>query len=484
MNFNLNNFEDTVSFENIKGVDISSDQQPNQDQPKLSCFFEPFEEQNCSMEEAQVVPDFKDLIEGFDDNKRLDLTDNVFESEHQTQSLYENCQFPRERMGSSDSEDLDIYLKPCVLTPTPVERLYSTLDIAETTLFKFPPVTDTAETKIEQPSLMEILKSESYPGQSSICEEADTEFYTKRTRNLPYLTGQPQAPIFFSETRQSWDSSHIKNSWNIELCRSFYQSDISPLHRAMAETSQADSQIPNFPPSATSLNRLSEVPKINVFSDFDETSTSENNNIEMCTSQKQTSRVLSHEKLSNFPQNLKDDCCKDEVIKQPIQLLEDTSLKRNDVTKLINNDSPRNSCKSTNYYNSLFDMCLQNCKIEKDVNPRSPCHNKCTFVTNQEIPCTLDKNAELKTESTNIKSVHNDTEKQRRDNMKMKLRQLRLVVPELENCEKVSKIIILRCAQKYICQLKNEMEELEQIKLREKTRNEELFSKLLSLTNS
>lgn len=40
---------------------------------------------------------------------------------------------------ASDSDSLDVYLKPCVITPTKVEDLYSTLDNNSDEVFQFPP---------------------------------------------------------------------------------------------------------------------------------------------------------------------------------------------------------------------------------------------------------------------------------------------------------------------------------------------------------
>ncbi|EDO48799.1 predicted protein [Nematostella vectensis] len=82
-----------------------------------------------------------------------------------------------------------------------------------------------------------------------------------------------------------------------------------------------------------------------------------------------------------------------------------------------------------------------------------------------------------------IRSLHNDIEKQRRDHMKLRFDNLRKATPKLENCEKASKIQILKEAVHLVKILENEGIRLEIEKENEKVKNAALLKKLQRLTS-
>lgn len=482
MSLNSNHFEDTISFENRKRVSLFTVLPPNQDYPNVVG-------QGYSMDEPQVVPDFGDLVEGYRESRECDIIDNVFENEDQIRSLYqpnrENCEFPRERISSTESEGLEIYLKPCVLTPTPVERLYSTLDIAETTVFKFPSIIG-KETNTEEPSLRDILKSGSFQTKTlSVCKEASEACQYNRLENA-HLPKTQQTVNFASENNHSWEE-HRKNVFEVRLGDDSRVTDAIVLEK-MKTINQAVSPVPNFAPFQTSENRASPAPTTHLNSVLCQDTVYDKNRVEIHECEKQKNWCLSCDNSVSFCQNFLKDVCQqdgtpnDSMLKRQVSICKrNSSLIKTGCCKQKDGFWSRNSCKRTKF---SPDFCLQNSKDEKNLKTRNYFSGLNESVTEQDMNCNLNKKNDFSKVCSNVKAFHNDTERQRRENMKNKLQNLRLVIPELKNQEKISKIAILKCAQKYICKLKNEMNELERLKLEEKHKNEQLFSKLLSLSNS
>lgn len=82
------------------------------------------------------------------------------------------------------------------------------------------------------------------------------------------------------------------------------------------------------------------------------------------------------------------------------------------------------------------------------------------------------------TESRHLKAFHNDTEKQRRDQMKNRFESLRKMIPKVEKLQKAPKILILRKAWEYIVHLQKEDDKLHSIKESLKLSNKQLLDKL------
>ena len=512
MSFHSQQLKNFTSFESGNDLRIFSVPKPNQVQP---CGFSQLvEQQSFSMEEAQVVPDFGELIEALNDDKIEELTDNVFESQEQPrirQSVYqastEISELPRERIGSSDSEDLEIYLKPCVLTPTPVDRLYSTLDIAETTVFKFPTIS-LEEQRPKQTNLREILKPERCQAdQISSCSEGTVvnrlstgavESGFKRFQKPFCFTPHSKTLRYLCDDSQTWGNKYGKAGIGMDLYKVSCESDTSSRDAPIVMTLEA--QIPNFPPLQTCKNQSSLPAKVYPHPEIPHESACIQEHVGSYVCLKQEKGYFSEEQLCSLPipelvtDNFYGNCANSDRLQASQELsrgTESNKRKRNGRNSSIKNGvrksedgvSSKSDCKRAKKQAAASYFGLQNCKQEDEVKTASCFIDQLNSVRK---PQTTESNVCGKSskiiECNN--SVHNDTEKQRRDNMKMKLRQLHLSLPEIEKREKVPKIAILRCAKKYICELENKTAELERIKLDQKELNRKLFSKLLALTNS
>lgn len=77
----------------------------------------------------------------------------------------------------------------------------------------------------------------------------------------------------------------------------------------------------------------------------------------------------------------------------------------------------------------------------------------------------------------------NGLERKRRSEMNSKYEKLRRFIPELENRQKASKILVLRTAAQYIKELQRQDELLSKQKDMEKRRNEELLKKLVKINS-
>ena len=94
-----------------------------------------------TQDDFQVVPDFSDLMQTIADDmgKKTWIIDAKCKSEQcrevQQRPSIENEKTPGRR---SERDELEIYLNQSLLTPLPVERLYSTLDADSTEVFRFP----------------------------------------------------------------------------------------------------------------------------------------------------------------------------------------------------------------------------------------------------------------------------------------------------------------------------------------------------------
>ena len=95
---------------------------------------------SSSADDAQVVPDFNDILETIHvdmDKSSISSVSFLTEREASIRTRQDdNCDKSGPKRRHSERDELEIYF-PCVLTPIPVDRLYSTL-ADDPTVFKFP----------------------------------------------------------------------------------------------------------------------------------------------------------------------------------------------------------------------------------------------------------------------------------------------------------------------------------------------------------
>ena len=485
---------------------------------------------SSATDDVQVVPNFNDILETLHvdmDKKTSQSTSFLTESETSTRARQDqNCDNSVPKRRHSERDELEIYF-PCVLTPIPVDRLYSTLS-DDSTVFKFPATSGEflVDDKSER-TLLHQLDSSHTSISTTEGRHSLESFGNFSVFSLPYgsqVQFETSSNMLTSETckKQDFSDTHCSalgknyNSSNEEHCS----------HSSSGPWKMAEKQI--LPPTATSVEStfnfqkcltsichaeavdsvqrpIPQAPTPALLLEFNATSNSELNlkfppNLTYDADHSSINRVSLEETLTNSfyfqnrARNLGFGNPESECGKAPSKHSNAVVFNRNAATSPseINarlNSAPDNFGKR-NFKPTTQLSCYSNIDKFKSKttasidNPSSPRLTRTCGITKNS--CTRTRSA--KTERSHkighdIRDFHNDMEKQRRTNMKTRFENLRLSMPELCDNGKASKIVILQKALQYIGKLEQESIELEKKKRTERFRNMELLEKLQTITS-
>ena len=488
---------------------------------------------SSATDDVQVVPDFNDIMETLhvDMDKRISQStsfptesDTTFTRAPQDQ----NCDNSVPKRRHSERDELEIYF-PCVLTPIPVDRLYSTLS-DDSTVFKFPATSgeflaydksegtllhqlDSSRTSISTTQGRHSLESFGNFSVFSLPYGSQVQF--EISANMLELTSEACKKQGVFDTRCS---AHGKkyNTSNEE-----HSSQSSSVPSEMAEK-----QI--LPPAATSVENNFNFQKCLTNICHPEAVDSVQRPIPQtpsCPLPLEFNATPNSEVHLKFPPNLTFDADLSTI--NPVSLeetLTNSFFFQNRARKTAFG-SPEFECgeapsKSSNAVVFNRNAGTSPSEINARLNSAPDNFGKRNFKPttqlscysnidkfkskttsgndNQNSPrltrtCGKTKNSCTKTRSAKtershkigleIRDFHNDMEKQRRTNMKTRFENLRLSMPELWDNGKASKIVILQKALQYIGKLEQESIELEKRKRTERFRNMELLDKLQTITS-
>ena len=400
---------------------------------------------SVSIDDAQVVPDFDDLLETISNSRVLQ------EEPLQTCSL---------RRGNTERDELDIYF-PCVVTPIPVDNLYSTLN-EDSSIFKFPLSEDEVvfDDKLESLNTLSVLSFSDITPVNNFLIDNDRHDKTKGSGNqclqVPLVLKAEQDSNRDEEERLYIDNRPKEISWNEE-----------PNLTLLSSKSR---NVFNF-----------QMPFICRYSPGVEKKE------QSCCSADLSTHERNPPSIDSF------------VVQMPNpKLLDDSNPRKHYVSfdKLPDNrnhndqyDKYGSSQRSFMRHGGRKPSLRSRQSLGTGLSEQSPqlkdgkAHRSTRGNTRQIRNQNSPQVAECELRHTEPRDVHNDMEKQRRTNMKTRFQKLQLVVPELAGSAKASKIVILRNAFEYINALEKESVNLENVKRIERQRNTELLEKLQKITS-
>ena len=469
-------------------------------------------------DDTQVVPDFDDLLEKIRadiDRTGVSRESLVAETEcRSSRAHFDSSGRPKRR--KSERDELEIYF-PCVLTPLPVDRLYSTL-ADDATVFKFPvsSIEHFANDKSKQ-----YLSSEHDLNADEIRHSLDS------FDNVSVLSFSEGSEKKFVKSDVTSTDARISTGGN--------EHDFIEEQQQFLDTGQtciSEQQI--LPLSTMTIgNKLKFQNSI--------TSGSCPEAIHVCISSLDQNTQSSRKQCGSPWQ-------RSQTIHDPLVQSSNTStsaeyLELSQSVK-VNTDPSLNVFPMNNWRNCVnFDIPVKNPSFTKDgfveggeapvecsrlgflapppICPRidNASMNLCDHKAGQEEESSLCGNfaviktgtnyedsdetvsikfASKRSKNRNAKPIgnergtsyscssrgfHNNLEKQRRINMKARFQNLRMALPELSDNQRASKIAILRKALECIGMLEKESVKLEYIKRTEKLKNIELLNKLQNITS-
>lgn len=492
-------------------------------------------------DDAQVVPDFNDILETI----HVDLDESNTRSHVQFITEFESptdtCGLQRRNFDrsllkrrNSERDELEIYF-PCVLTPIPVDRLYSTL-VDDSTVFKFPTSSDEFLPEHRDSGGL-VTQAQSFSHSVPMSESKNTlESFgnfnvflkphgsheqfdpsanmfklptaTFRMKNLPdscnliqkkdynlgsgdfCYEGNGSPHVVDKNTPVSLSVTGAENNHNLQksLKNTFFLEAVNTVDRNyISRASMSLSGCPTFCETLPFQLNCSKL--IESVTKFPPT-LGENTDHSL-------SRILPEECFTNsfFDHNP----AKELPSKKQLQVKgsdEALQLARAETLNVSDGIFSKLDSSLCSVQDDLW-KSTQRRERELQRNPKK---------TNIEIKTTASPNAnrsaffmgnsERQKESLRSKrfkkkanlqgetrDLHNDMEKQRRTNMKTRFQNLRLTLPELKDKEKASKIVILQKAFQYIVLLEQESIELENRKRAERQRNIDLLEKLQKITS-
>lgn len=489
---------------------------------------------SSATDDVQVVPDFNDILETLHvdmDKRSTPSASFLTESETSTRAHQDqNCDNSVTKRRHSERDELEIYF-PCVLTPIPVDRLYSTLS-DDSTVFKFPATSGEflADDKSERGLLHQSDSShisisttegrhslESFGNFSVLSLPYGSQVQFDVSANMLELTSETCKKEDLFDTR-SLTHGKDYNTSKEEHCS---QNSCGP-------SEMAEKQI--LPPTATSVeNNFNFQKSLTNICHPEAVDTAE---VSMQRPVVQTftyalplefNTALNSELHVKFPPNLTFDADLSSI--NPVSLeetLTNSFFFQNRARKLgfgnpelecgkapskhgnavvFNRSTGTSSEIKASLYSAPDNFGERNFKPTRQLSCYSNIDKfkskATTSIDNENSPrltrtCGKAKNSRrtrsAKTERSrkigpDIRDFHNDMEKQRRTNMKTRFENLRLSMPELGDNGKASKIVILQKALQYIGKLEQESIELEKKKRAERIRNIELLDKLQTITS-
>lgn len=481
-------------------------------------------------DDAQVVPDFNDVLETLHvDKTGFSSGPFIAESANYTGvRQLENSDICGPKRRNSERDELEIYF-PCVLTPIPVDRLYSTLD-GDSTIFKFPGNSDEflpddksrQRSSSEQGDHMNSFSQDTRHSLDSFANLSVFSFPGGNDAQFDISCNQlGQAPEMWHQQRDgsdAWASSSGKGYGSAEGGNGFSDSSRPCIIKQQI-----------LPQSTTTLGnsfKFREVLRNSSCPEALSIVAGKNNCETKAFTPRQGSETIydlpiqlnAAPSYHEFAPNLTVDtdlslhafsfddwrnpCVFDSPAKKPVLEKEEyregseascqriraglvevapvglnfrilsepesnSKRKRRRVKEL-----PR--CSDTGAVKTELATTQEssNAKNSADLNTR----------TGERMKINRKSRSAGSFYHDNSRGFHNDMEKQRRINMKTRFQNLRMVVPDLLDNEKASKIVILQKAQECIGILEEESVELENVKRTERLRNIELLNKLQKIT--
>lgn len=491
---------------------------------------------SSATDDAQVVPDFNDILETIHvdmDKRSIPSTSFLTEYETSTRARQDqNCNNSVPKRRHSERDELEIYF-PCVLTPIPVDRLYSTLS-DDSTVFKFP--ASSGEFLPDDKSGHGLLhKSDSAYNSISSTEGRHSleSFGNFSVFSLPY------------GSQEQFDVSTDMLELTSETCKKQDLSDAYiSTHGEDHNTSKEEYFSEGSDPSEMVEKQILPLTATSVENDLnfqtnscqpEAVNTTEDTYGGKFSMQRPISQGLTYalplefntaqnsEHHVKFPPNLTFDADLSSV--NPVSLeetLTNSFFFQNRARKLgvgnhefecgkapsehgsavvFNCSAGTSSEINSSLYSAPDNFRKRNSKPARQLTCYSNIDrfkSKTTAsIDNENSPCltrtcgkvkNIRKTKSAKTERSHkngpdTRDFHNDMEKQRRTNMKTRFENLRLAMPELWDNGKASKIVILQKALQYIGMLEHESIELEKRKRAERLRNIELLDKLQKITS-
>ena len=482
-------------------------------------------------DDAQVVPDFNDVLETLHVDK-TGFSSKPFNAESDNYThvrQLENSDFCGPKRRNSERDELEIYF-PCELTPIPVDRLYSTLD-GDSTIFKFPGNSDEflPDDKSRQRSSSEQgdhLNSFSQDTRHSLDSFANLSVFSFPGGNDAQFGNSynqlGQAPEMWHQQRDgldTWVSSSGKGYDSVREGRNCFSDSSGPCIIKQQNLPQSTPTLGNSFKCREGLRNTSCPEALSIVA-------GKNN----CQTKAFTPRQGS-ETIYDLPIQLN-------ATPPYPEFAPNLTVDINRSLHAFSLEDWRNPCvfnspagKSVLQKGEHRDDGVASCQrirtgllevapvwlnlsapSEPENTPRSKRRrvkelSRCsdTGAVNKEIATTQEssnaKNSAILNTKTggrlkisrksklagsfyhdNSRGFHNDMEKQRRINMKTRFQNLRMVVPDLLDNEKSSKIVILQKALECIGILEEESVELENVKRKERLRNIELLNKLQKIT--
>lgn len=466
---------------------------------------------SVALEDVQVVPDFGDVLDSHHENvlpAPFAVADSILSPQ-----VYNDSPGPKRR--DSERDELEIYL-PCVLTPIPVDRLYSTLD-KDSTIFVFPGSSDkwllndkakqVASSEQEDISLSIFQRNrhslDSFANESifSFPEGNDSESDISTMKSERTLDFYPQVE-FSTEGTSSVIGDHcgatvVKGqSCFLGIDRpSIFEEQDAFAQRANVEENISFpkalgncfcTETSNFDSGEDKMNRK----------DSAVLNLSHSTTYNIPIQSKSATTLLNHHQFgrkfslntelppfTNLPNMLnrssKPVLIEDGNCKGDESFPRTSSTSFVEVTPGVLNSKILNEPKS-----SLETMSERVTDLSTSDGEEKRENNSLDLITcKSERMKFRSKSKSMRSfHCDNSRIFHNDMEKQRRVNMKTRFENLRIVVPALLDRKKASKIIILQKAIECIGMLERESIVLENVKGKERLRNAELLNRLQKIT--
>lgn len=466
-------------------------------------------------DDTQVVPDFDDLLETIHvdiDRTGVSRESLVAESECCTSRV--RCDSSgRPKRRKSERDELEIYF-PCVLTPLPVDCLYSTL-ADDATVFKFPVPSNehfandkskqylSSESDLNADEVRHSLDSFANVSVLSFSEGSETKFVKSDvTSTKARISTGGNEHDFIEEQQQFLDTGQtcISEQQILHLSTVTIGNKLK-FQNSVTSGSCPEAIVISAPDQNTSSGKQCENPWRRSQTVHDPLVQSSN----MSTSAEyvepsQSVKVNTDPSLYVFPMNTwRKHVNFDILVKNP-SLTKDGFVEGGESSvecrRLGYLALPPISSSSDNTSMNLFDngagreeeSSLRGnfAVIKSGTNHEDSDENSSTKFANRRsknrnaVPRGNERGTSY---SCSSRGFHNNLEKQRRINMKTRFQNLRRALPELSDNQRASKIAILRKALECIGMLEKESVKLEYIKRTEKLKNIELLNKLQNITS-
>lgn len=490
----------------------------------------------AAFDDAQVVPDFNDVLEvAHVDLEKTTISYGPFVGDtanYANVRELQNSDLSGPKRRNSERDELEIYF-PCVLTPIPVDRLYSTLD--DSTVFKFPANSDeflsddkSKEGWTSKPHNSSFDSSFSKDNRHNLDSFANLSVLSfpggsqGQVNALPNQLGQTSEILehrdvsphpWISSGKKDYDSAEGQNCFSVGDPPCNVKPQILPTSTTTSRNSFKFQEALRNTSCPQALSIVSEEdncdPKVltppQSFHTMYNLPIQLNNTPAPQQYIELAPNLATNVDLSHHPFSL-DGWESSGVFDNPTETLivvkrgyregdesfcerlvtSSFELASAELKSRILSGPERNSKmkpdrarKFLTYSNSGAVKIKAKGKKTRSYFNHSADHNT---RTSESTKISDKSRSAASSYHENSRGFHNDMEKQRRINMKTRFQNLRMVVPDLLDNEKASKISILQKALECIGMLEKESAGLENLKRVERLRNIELLNKLQKIT--